>query len=413
MKAEIIGVGTELLMGQIANTDAQFLSRELSKLGIDVFYHHVVGDNMSRLVELIENVSKRSDIIITTGGLGPTQDDLTKDGVAQAFGLKMIKDEESADNLSSFFKSIHRDITINNYRQAYFPEGSIILKNERGTAPGCILEIEDKSVIVLPGPPRELNHMFLKSVKPYLEEKSGYIIKSNMIKIFGIGESDLEDRLMDIIENQKNPTLATYASSGEVSLRVTAKAKSENEAQALLLPVVDKIKECLGDNIYSIDGETLPQVVIKLLSDVNKKVAFAESCTGGMLSSMIVDMAGSSNVLDMSIVSYSNESKISQLNVSKDVIEEYGAVSRETAKEMAMGLLNKSRADISVSITGIAGPGGGTEDKPVGLVYVCLYDGRKHYVKKLNFARERNYNRLYAALHALDMIRRYLTDSIN
>ncbi len=410
MKAEIIGVGTELLMGQISNTDAQFLSRELSGLGIDVFYHHVVGDNLARLVELIKKVALRSDIIITTGGLGPTQDDLTKDGVAEAFGLKMIKDEESANNLNSFFKSIHRDITINNYRQAYFPEGSIILKNERGTAPGCILETEGTTVIVLPGPPRELNHMFLKSVKPYLEEKSGYIIKSNLIKIFGIGESDLEDRLMHFIDKQVNPTLATYASAGQVSLRVTAKAKNDKEAEDLLSPVVNEIKEFLGDNIYSVTGESLPEVVFGLLKEKGKKIAFAESCTGGMLSSMIIDLPGSSSVLDMSVISYSNESKIAELNVPKDVINEHGAVSSETAAKMAVGLLNKSRADIAVSVTGIAGPDGGTPEKPVGLVYICLYDGKKEYIKKLTFARERNYNRLYSALHALDMIRRYLTD---
>ena len=409
MKAEIIGVGTELLMGQIANTDAQFLSQQLSELGIDVFYHHVVGDNMGRLVELIGKVIQRSDILITTGGLGPTQDDLTKDGVAEAFGLKMLKDEASENKLNTFFKSIHRDITINNFRQAYFPEGAVILKNERGTAPGCILEKDGKTVIVLPGPPRELNHMFLNEVKPYLLEKSGYVIKSNLIKVFGIGESDLEQRLMEFIESQNNPTLATYASAGEVSLRVTAKAKSESEAKAILQPMVESIVEHIGDSIYSTTGETMPEVVYKLLHEQGRKIAFAESCTGGMLSSMIVDIPGSSNVLDMSVVSYSNESKMETLGVSCKTLETHGAVSEQTVKEMAEGMLRMSRAGIAVSVSGVAGPDGGTEEKPVGLVYICLHDGKSHHIRKLNFARERNYNRVYACLHALDMVRRYLT----
>ncbi len=409
MRAEIIGVGTELLMGQIANTDAQFLSQQLGELGIDVFYHHVVGDNIQRLVELIKKVMERSDVLITTGGLGPTQDDLTKEGIAEALGIKMIKDEPSANKLYTFFESIHSDITINNLRQAYFPEGATILKNDRGTAPGCILEKNGKTVIVLPGPPRELNHMFLHEVKPYLLEKSGYIIKSNLIKVFGIGESKLEHLLMDFIEKQENPTLATYASTGEVSLRVTAKAKNEEEALKLLAPIVEEICDQIGDNIYSIDGQTMPEVVCALLKKENKKIAFAESCTGGMLSSMIVDIPGSSEVLDMTVVSYSNDSKIQTLGVSKETLEKYGAVSRETVVEMAQGILNISKADISVSTTGIAGPGGGTVEKPVGLVYVCLHDGKKQYVRELKFKRERNYNRIYTCLHALDMLRRYLT----
>lgn len=409
MKAEIIGVGTELLMGQIANTDAQFLSRQLSELGIDVFYHHVVGDNMQRLVGLIKKVAKRSDLVITTGGLGPTQDDLTKDGVARAFGLEMIKDEASVNKLNTFFKSIHRDITINNFRQAYFPEGSQILKNDKGTAPGCILECEGKTIIVLPGPPRELHHMFLNEVKPYLLKKSGYIIKSNLIKVFGVGESELEHRLMKLIEKQKNPTLATYASQGEVALRVTAKARSDIEVENLIEPVVKEIQRHIGDNIYSVHGETLPHVVCKLLGKHGKKIGFAESCTGGMLSSMIIDIPGSSSILDMSVVSYSNESKIQNLGVSSETLEKHGAVSCETVVEMAKGLQNISRADIAISISGIAGPTGGTEEKPIGLVYICLWDGKKSYIRKLNFARERNYNRKYACLHALDMVRRYLT----
>ena len=408
MKAEIVAVGTELLMGQIANTDAQYLSKKLSELGIDVFYHHVVGDNANRLKKLLETIIDRCDVIITTGGIGPTQDDLTKETIAELFDLEMVIDEESNKNLYKFFQSIHKDITSNNLKQAYFPIGSKILKNDRGTAPGCILEINDKIIIVLPGHPRELINMFENEVMPYLKDKSGYVIKSKLIKIFGIGESELENRLIDYIKYQTNPTLATYASAGEIALRITSKAKNQHEADILIKPLITKVEKELGDNIYSVESETLPEVVCRLLISRNKKIALAESCTGGMLSSLIIDISGSSKVLDMTVVSYSNESKINNLRVSEETLNAYGAVSREVVFEMAKGIFNISRADISVSISGIAGPSGGTADKPVGLVYICLYDGKNKFIKKLNFTRERNYNRKYACLHALDMIRRYL-----
>jgi nicotinamide-nucleotide amidase len=408
MKAEIISVGTELLMGQIANTDAQYLSKQLNELGIDIYYHNVVGDNKDRLKELLAKVLERSDIIITTGGIGPTQDDLTKETIAEHLDLEMELDETSLKNIKNFFQSIHKDATINNYKQAYFPKGAIILDNGCGTAPGCILEVKDKIIIVLPGPPNELQHMFKNKVLPYLQGKTGYVIKSCMMKIFGIGESELEQRLIDLINTQTNPTLATYASAGEVTLRITAKETSEESTNNLLTPVIEKVKSMLGNNIYSLEGESMPEVVYKLLKNQNKKVAFAESCTGGMLSSQMVDIPGSSSVLDMSVISYSNEAKINNLGVNEKIINIHGAVSQEVAFEMAKGILNISRADIAVSITGIAGPGGGTDTKPVGLVYVCLYDGKKEYIRKLNFVRGRNYNRKYACLHALDMIRLYL-----
>lgn len=412
MKAEIVSVGTELLMGQIANTDAQYLSKQLNELGIDVYYHNVVGDNSERLKELLTMVLDRSDIIITTGGIGPTQDDLTKETIAEYFGLEMVVDEESLKNIKNFFQSIHKDATTNNYKQAYFPKGSIILDNGCGTAPGCILEVDGKIVIVLPGPPNELQHMFTTKVLPYLQGKTGYVIKSCMIKIFGIGESELEQRLIELISSQTNPTLATYASAGEVTLRITAKETSDKLANDLLTPVIEKVKSMLGNNIYSLEGKSMPEVVYELLKNYNKKVAFAESCTGGMLSSQMVDIPGSSSVLDMSVISYSNEAKINNLGVSEELLNKHGAVSSEVAFEMAKGIINISRADIAVSITGIAGPDGGTDTKPVGLVYICLYDGSKKYIRKLNFVRGRNYNRKFACLHALDMIRMHLLECL-
>ncbi len=409
MKAEIIAIGTELLMGQIANTNAQYLSKQLSELGIDVFYHHVVGDNSTRLKELLAKTINRSDIVITTGGLGPTQDDLTKETIAEFLNLDMVLDENSLDKINSFFKSLKKKTSPNNIKQAYFPKGAIILKNDNGTAPGCIINNDDKTIIVLPGPPRELNPMFEDSVKKYIENKTDYIIKSKMIKVFGIGESTLEHKLIDLIQNQSNPTLATYASASEVTLRITAKAKSEEETNTLLSPVIEKVKKILGNSIYSLDGESLQQVVYNLLHSKKKKVSFAESCTGGMLTSMLIDIPGSSNVIETSYVCYSNESKIENLNVSKNTLEKFGAVSKETVFEMAKGIFEVSECDIAVAISGIAGPGGGTDEKPVGRVYICLYDGVNSYYNELNFARERNYNRQYACLHALNMIRTYLT----
>lgn len=408
MKAEIIAVGTELLMGQIANTDAQFISKELNELGIDVFYHHVVGDNTGRLKDLLKMTLNRSDIIITTGGIGPTQDDLTKETIAEFLNLEMIEDVESSTRIKEFFKSINRKITDNNIKQAFFPKGATVLENGKGTAPGCILEIQDKTIIVLPGPPRELNHMFKIKVKPYLSNKTDYIIKSKMIKVFGIGEASLEDMLLEYINKQTNPTLATYATSGQVTLRVTAKAKDEIEADELLKPIIEQIEKKLGDHIFSLNDESMAEVVYRLLLKDKMKVAFAESCTGGMLSSMLIDIPGSSEVMDMSVVCYSNESKNKMLNVKNETLDEYGAVSKQTVYEMAEGMLKLSNADISLAISGIAGPDGGTEAKPVGLIYICLHDGVNTYYRKLNFARDRNYNRHYACLQSLDMIRHYL-----
>ena len=410
MKAELIAVGTELLMGQIANTNGMFLSRELSELGIDVHYHHVVGDNQERLAELIQKVLSRCDIIITTGGLGPTMDDLTKDAVAKALDRPMILDEESRDTIENFFSMIHKDMTINNMRQAYFPEGSIILKNPNGTAPGCIVENNGKSIIVLPGPPMEMQPMFLKDVFPYLSEKTGNVIKSKHIKIFGMGESSLETALMHLIENQTNPTLATYATQGELLLRVTAKSDTPAKAEALLEPVCNEITQILGNKIYSYTNESLAQVVIKMLKEQGKYISFAESCTGGMLASILVDVPGASHVLKESFITYSNDSKINRLNVKKSTLEKYGAVSSQTAEEMAKGMYEAADCDIAVAVTGIAGPED-AGDKKAGLVYISLFDGKASKTIEYQGRSNREYNRRLSSLNALNMVRLNLLKS--
>ncbi len=410
MKAELIAVGTELLMGQIANTNGMFLSRELSELGIDVHYHHVVGDNQERLAELIQKVLSRCDIIITTGGLGPTMDDLTKDAVAKALDRPMILDEESRDTIENFFSMIHKDMTINNMRQAYFPEGSIILKNPNGTAPGCIVENNGKSIIVLPGPPMEMQPMFLKDVFPYLSEKTGNVIKSKHIKIFGMGESSLETALMHLIENQTNPTLATYATQGELLLRVTAKSDTPAKAEALLEPVCNEITQILGNKIYSYTNESLAQVVIKMLKEQGKYISFAESCTGGMLASILVDVPGASHVLKESFITYSNDSKINRLNVKKSTLEKYGAVSSQTAEEMAKGMYEAADCDIAVAVTGIAGPED-AGDKKAGLVYISLFDGKASKTIEYQGRSNREYNRRFSSLNALNMVRLNLLKS--
>ena len=404
MKAEIIAVGTELLMGQIANTNGMFLSRELSELGIDVHYHHVVGDNNDRLVELIKKVMSRCDLIITTGGLGPTMDDLTKDAIAEALDLPMVLDEESKNTIENFFSMIHRDMTINNLRQAYFPQGSIILKNPNGTAPGCIVEKDGKAIVVLPGPPMEMQPMFLKDIFPYLSKKTGNVIRSKHIKVFGMGESSLETALMHLIKGQTNPTLATYATQGELLLRVTAKADTAAQAEALLEPVCKEISDILGNKIYSYTNEPLAEVVINMLYEQKKSIAFAESCTGGMLTSILVDIPGASKVLKESFVTYSNESKIKRLNVKKETLDKYGAVSRETAEEMAIGMYNAAECDIAASVTGIAGPDD-AGDKKAGLVYISVYDGKEYKTIEYQGRNNREYNRRFSALNALNMIR--------
>ncbi len=408
MVAEILCVGTELLMGQVLNTDAQFLSQELSKIGVTLYRQVTVGDNPGRLKEAFLTAYQRSDIVIATGGLGPTMDDLTKETIAEALGLGMELHQESLDKLKEFFSKINREMTPNNEKQAWFPAGATILKNDRGTAPGCIVEQGGKAVIILPGPPRELTHMYLHEVLPWLERKSNTRFHSVNLRFFGIGESELEHRVKDLMEAQSNPTIAPYAGSGEVMLRVTASAVTKQEAESLIGPVVAEIRNRVGQYVYTDQFSSLAETVVNLLAERGKTVALAESCTGGMLASMLVDVPGSSAMLAGGVVAYSNEVKMALLDVKEESLTAYGAVSEQTATEMARGALARIPANYSLATTGIAGPGGGTAEKPVGLVYVALVrrsDGHTE-VRKLQIMRERDYVRRVSCLNALDMLRK-------
>lgn len=408
MTAEILAVGTELLMGQIANTNAQYISGKLAELGINVYFHTVVGDNAARLEETLKRALNRSDIVITTGGLGPTKDDLTKETISKTMNRNLVLHEDILEDIKDFFAKKHRAMAEINIKQAYLPENSIVIPNPNGTAPGCIIEDGEKAVIMLPGPPKEMQPMFEETVFNYLKQKTGVILVSKTLKIFGIGESDIETRLMDLIDSQSNPTIAPYASQGEVTVRVTARCINNDEASEMLSPVVDEIKRRLGAAVYSEDGQTLEKVVFGLLKENGLVLATAESCTGGTLAGRITDIPGSSEVFERAYVTYSNRAKVEDLGVSPDTLDKYGAVSRETALEMVNGLKQKTGASVGVAITGIAGPGGGTEEKPVGLVFVAAYVKDKVICKKLELAGNRERIRNDACLHALDMIRRLI-----
>jgi nicotinamide-nucleotide amidase len=411
MRSEIIAVGTELLLGNIANTNAQYLSQKLADLGIDVFYHVAVGDNLGRLSEAIKQSLKRSDLVITSGGLGPTADDLTKEGVAAALGLKLLPDEASIRKIEGMFKAMGRTMTENNIKQGYIPEGALILENDNGTAPGVLIENDGKLVIMLPGPPKELYPMFEDKVLPYLRKKVRSTIRSRMLRVIGVGESAAEDMLKDIFRTQTNPTIAPYAKDGEVHFRITAKADSAAEADKLIDEMEERVKEILGENIYGHDDESLEEVVLKLLTERSLTIAFAESCTGGLVSSRLTDVPGASASLMYSVVSYSNEAKINILGVKEDTIRKYGAVSSQTAEEMAVGVKKLNNTDIGLSITGIAGPEGGSAEKPVGLCYIGIAMANTVKSHRLLFNGNRKRIKWNSSSRALDLLRRELLSS--
>lgn len=408
MNAEILAVGTELLMGQIANTNAQYISEKLNSIGVNVYFHSVVGDNPKRLKDSLALALNRSDVVIMTGGLGPTQDDLTKETVAEAFNKKLVLHEESLQKLKGFFDKLCRPMTDNNIKQAYLPEGSTIVENNNGTAPGCIIEESGKIVVMLPGPPREMRPMVDETVIPYLLNKSNETIVSKYLRFFGIGESALEEKIIDLIETAKNPTIAPYAKEGEVTLRLSSKCSSKEEALQAIEPTIKAIQERIGEFLYSTENKELAEVVGELLLEKNKTIALAESCTGGLVAGKLTTIPGISKVFNRGFVTYSNEAKMQNLGVAEETLNLYGAVSKETAREMAQGVKVVSATDIGLSITGIAGPDGGTDQKPVGLVYVGLAIGDAVEVKELRLWGDRNRIRNMAVLNALDMIRRAL-----
>lgn len=409
--AEIISVGTELLLGGTTNTDARDISIYLSELGINVFYHTVVGDNPGRLTSAVEIARSRADIIITTGGLGPTCDDLTKQVLAKAFGLEMEYHPELAEEMKRYFKEVIGidTMTENNLRQAYLPAGCTVFHNEWGTAPGCAFQGQDGvRVIMLPGPPRECNAMFKACAMPYLNTLSDEVILSHSLHIVGSGESTVEHKLRDLMDELKNPTLAPYAKEGEVMLRVTAKAKTAQEAEKMILPVIERVREVLGDLIYGMDVKSLEQVVFEALRDRGMTVSTAESCTGGLLAKRLTDLSGASQVFPGGAVTYSAESKASVLGVDEKLIKEHGAVSAQVAEAMAVNARRVFGSSIAISTTGLAGPGGDGVN-PVGAVFIALASENEVFVNgfKSGFGRARV--RTMAVNFALDMTRRYLT----
>lgn len=412
MKAEIIAVGTEILLGDIVNTNAQYISRRLADTGINVFHQSVVGDNTIRLKEELDLCFKRSDLVITTGGLGPTKDDLTKETGAEFFNKKLILHEESLIKIKEYFNTHSSIIGGGNEKQAYFPEGATILPNNHGTAPGCIIDDNGKILVVLPGPPREMKPMFEDYVLPYLSKYRNGVLASKVLRICGIGEGFMAEQIGDIIDNQTNPTVAPYAKEGEVTLRITSSAKTKEEAFELIKPMEMEIRKRLSINVYA-EGEnvTLEGVVANLLLKMHKTISTAESCTGGMIASKLINFPGVSEIFMEGAVTYSNEAKINRLGVKRETLEKYGAVSEETAKEMAEGIAKTSNTNIGISTTGIAGPSGGTDEKPVGLVYIGIYIDGKVTVTKLSRGGDRQMIRSRATIMALDLLRRELINN--
>lgn len=409
--AELIAVGTELLLGNIANTDAQTLSKELSALGINVFYHTVVGDNPQRLRQAVETAKGRADIIITTGGLGPTCDDLTKNVLAECFGKALVFNEEAARRMEAYFRRLHPDtgaMTENNYQQAYLPEGCVPFQNDWGTAPGCGFEADGVRVVMLPGPPSECAPMFRARAIPFLSDLTEGVILNRSLRVFGMGESAVEYKLRDKMNAMQNPTLAPYAKEGEVELRVTAKADDEATARAMIAPVEQELRELLGDLVYGADVDSLEQVCLELLKEKGLTLSSAESCTGGLIAKRMTDLSGASAVFKGGVVSYWSEVKNQTLGVPRALLDEFGAVSPQVAKAMAEGVRGLMGSDFALSSTGVAGPDSDERGNPVGLVYVALaWDGGVH-VREVHSAGSRSRIRTVAASHAFDLLRRKL-----
>lgn len=412
---EIISVGTEILLGDILNTDAQFLSIQLALMGISVLHQTTVGDNPERLREALGIAASRNDIIITSGGLGPTPDDLTKEICCDFFSKKCVLHQESLDRMSAYFASKGLEMTENNKKQAMLPTDCTVFPNDNGTAPGCAIEKDGKHILMLPGPPGELKPMFFNHAAKYLKNFSDKTIISHSIRTFGIGESAMAQKVNDLFDGS-NPTLAPYAKNGEALLRVTAMAQSKEEAEELCAPIVKEVKTRLDGLVYGIDVPNIETAVVNMLKEKHLKLATAESCTGGYIGKRITDIPGSSDVFECGIISYSNEIKATVLGVSKDDLQKHGAVSEQVAKQMAVGALKVSGADIAVSVTGIAGPGSDGTDKPVGLSFIGIAAKDFVYVKKLVTGKKndgcREYNRYVSASNALNLVRLYLENRL-
>ncbi len=406
MTVEIIAVGTEILLGNIVNTNAAYLAEKCAGLGLSCYHQDVVGDNEERLSETIRLALTRADIILLSGGLGPTQDDLTKEAAAKVMGKELYLHEPSKEAIRQFFAERNMEITENNWKQAMVPEGCIVVENPGGTAPGIIIAENGKHVVLMPGPPGELIPMFERSIMPYLAGLTTGVIYSQTVKICGVGESKAESMVEDLVNAQDNPTIATYAKTGEVHLRVTATAPDEKEAKKLVKPMVKELKGRFGNHVYTTDSEvTLEKAVVDLLMANKLTACTVESCTGGMLSARLINVPGVSEVFKSGYVTYSNKSKRKLLGIKKNILVKHGAVSEQIAREMAKTAAILARTDVSVSTTGIAGPDGGTPEKPVGLVYIgCNVCGRVT-VKECHFHGTREKIRESTVSAALSLLR--------
>lgn len=408
MTVELISVGTEILLGNIVNTNAAYLAEKIALLGLSCYHQSSIGDNEERMENAIRLALSRSDIVILSGGLGPTKDDLTKEVTAKVFGRKLYEDPHTKARIQEYFRRVHsKSITDNNWKQALVPEGAIVIDNHNGTAPGLILEDENgKTAILLPGPPNEIKPMFERDVAPYLNKKQPEGIYSKMVKVCSVGESRAETMVADIMDAQTNPTLAPYAKTGEVHFRVTAKAKDEEMAEALMKPMIDELYERFGTRIYTTEEDvTLEEAIVDILKEKKLTVTTVESCTAGLLAGRLMNVPGASAVFNEGYITYSNASKEKIVGVSHETLEKYTAVSRQTAEEMAVGAAKLSGADVAVSVTGIAGPGGGTQEQPVGLVYIgCCVKGKTR-VEEFHFTGNRQKNRDYAVVRALTLLR--------
>jgi len=408
MVVELISVGTEILLGNIVNTNAAYLAEQCALLGCSLYRQSVIGDNEERMEEMICQAVGRSDIVILTGGLGPTKDDLTKEVTAKVFGRALYMDAHSRERIEGFFQRRKATITDNNWKQAMVPEGAIVIDNDNGTAPGLIIEDKEngKTAILLPGPPNEMKPMFEKDIAPYLRRLSSEGIYSRMVKICGIGESTAETMVEDLMDAQTNPTLAPYAKTGEVHFRITAKARTEEEAEKMMQPLLNEMKNRFGNAIFTTEESvTLEEAIVEILKERGFTLTTAESCTAGKLAGRIMNVAGASEVYNEGYITYANSAKEKLLGVQHRTLETYGAVSEQTAAEMAIGAAKEARANVALSVTGIAGPGGGTPEKPVGLVYIGCYVNGNVTVKKCLFTGNREKNRDSAVVQALTLLR--------
>ncbi len=406
MICEIVCVGTEILLGDIVNTNAVYLSRELASMGISVLRQSVVGDNNARLTEMLSQALERSDIVITTGGLGPTADDITRDKCCEVMNSKLVLNEEIKKQIESYFVSKGLTMAESNVRQAYVPEDGTVFKNNNGTAPGFAIEKNSKCIIALPGPPREMKPMFEEYAVPLLRKYSQATIVSHNIKMIGIGESAMAEEAGTLLDGE-NPTVAPYAKDGECFLRVTAMGKTQEDAEEKAKPVVEEITEKFKDYVYAVDAPNIETKLVELLKKHGLKISLAESCTGGFAAKRITDISGASSIFDCGIVSYSNEIKNKILGVSNDDLKEFGAVSEPVARQMAEGVRHLSGADYGVGITGIAGPLSDSTNKPVGLSFVAVSDKNgTECIKIMTSRQDRDYNRYVNGSRAFDLVRR-------